>query len=156
MKREELLPMIEAAAAKEGINPKIVEAIVMAESGGNEMAIRFEGQYIYLHTPEAHAARLGSTIETEKTLQKFSWGLMQPMGAVLREYGFLPPLPMALAPEVSLQYGVKHFRKFLEKYNDLEKAVSCYNAGSIMKDSMGRFRNYKYVEKVMSGYKSLG
>lgn len=133
------------------LNPNLVSAIVEIESSFNTDAIRYEPKYPYLLSPDVFAVKHRITVQTEECLQKFSWGLMQIMGAVAREHGYDGPLHRLCRPELSLEFGCLHFAKYLRRYNDIKKAISAYNGGpgAIKEDG---FKNEKYVNKVMNRY----
>ena len=143
--------LIVVMSNKHLLNPNLVSAIVETESSFNTDAIRYEPKYPYLLAPDVYAVKNKITVQTEAELQKFSWGLMQVMGAVAREHGYDGYLHRLCRPELGLEYGCLHFAKYLRKYNDIKKAISAYNGGpgAIKGD---RFKNEKYVNKVMNRY----
>ncbi len=105
----------------------------------------------YLLKVDEFANSNGVTYDTESTLQRFSWGLMQVMGSVAREYGMLGPLIKLTIPDVGLLYGCKHFKNFVKRYGNIPDAVSSYNQGSPIKSVKG-YKNQEYVDKVMKAY----
>lgn len=148
-------PLIISTAKKHLINPNLVTAIVGIESAYNTDAVRYESHYKWLYKPDEFAKQLGLSVETESELQKFSYGLMQCMGAVARENGFSGPLFRLCRPDLGLEYGCAHFAKYFRKYNDLKRTLAAYNGGpgAILAD--GTFKNESYVNKVMEKYLSL-
>jgi len=154
-----LLPwnLINTVATNHNVDAFIIAAIIQKESEGDQYACRYEGHYKYLFKPQFFAKKNRISLETETTLQKTSFGLMQIMGAVAREDGHEKELvELAAKPELALDLSVKHFKKFLDKYGKLEDAVSAYNAGSVRKDMAGNYSNQYYVDTVMSFYRELG
>jgi len=140
------------------ITPELVTAIAIVESGGETQAVRYEPKYKWLVNP-AKVKPANCTKETEIVLQKTSWGLLQVMGAVAREYGFQGWLTELLNPARNLYYGIVHLITLEErgqtalgdKYN-LDALISDYNDGT-----WRRMNNLEYVEKVKKemghGYK---
>jgi hypothetical protein len=83
----ELWVSIEKWAGVFSLDAAIVAGIVAAESGGNTWAARHEPNYRYLFYP-GRMRPPGCSEETERNLQRTSLGVMQVMGAVLRERGY--------------------------------------------------------------------
>lgn len=131
---------------------QLVRAIVLVESNGNPWAIRHEPRYRYLwdvgsNTPfrkiqqdellDATAAQgldaiPGSSRDTEWMGQRTSWGLMQVMGAVAREYGFRGWFPQLCDINTGLQYGCKHLSVLVQRYkakHTWRGVVAAYNTG---------------------------
>jgi soluble lytic murein transglycosylase-like protein len=135
------------------IDPNLIAAIVETESAGNPFAMRYEKHWRYILRPVDFAMKLNITPETERTLQMFSYGLMQIMGSVAREYGMQGELPKLLDPDLGIQYGTIHLRGFISRYKSIPDAVSSYNQGSPVKNKNGvGYKNQAYVDKVMSLY----
>jgi soluble lytic murein transglycosylase-like protein len=69
--------------------------------------------------------------DQEWQAQRSSWGLLQLMGAVPREYDFDGLyLTELLDPELNLYYGCIHFNKKLKRTNgNIEKALLQWNGG---------------------------
>lgn len=135
------------------ITPELVLAIIKVESNFNSSAVRYEPNYTYLVSP--HAVKpVECSYRTEIELQKMSWGLMQVMGAVAREYGFRGWLTRLLSPDHNIYYGITHL-KMLEKrgiemtkryrkhHYGLNDLISDYNDGDWRKRD-----NVLYISKV--------
>lgn len=138
--------LIVEAAARHGLNVHIVRAIVSVESSGNPLAMKFEPawrHFLEYRNPAASQA-------TERNQQATSWGLMQVMGTVAREHGFLGPFLSALCdPETGLDYGCRFLAKQMRRYpGKTWHAVSAYNAGTARVDVSGHYSNQDYVDKV--------
>jgi soluble lytic murein transglycosylase-like protein len=144
-----LQPLIDDAAARHGLDPYLIGAIVLTESSGQTHAVRYEPSYRWLYKPEEVKPSM-SSLETEVTCQKISFGLMQVMGAVAREYGHRGWLTELCRPEVGLEYGCKYFVRLLKRFRTIDAAVSAYNQGSPRRDVKGRYLNEHYVDKVLS------
>jgi soluble lytic murein transglycosylase-like protein len=141
MTKEELKTYIEKWATKYEIDPAIVFGIVMKESQGLPWAIRYEPAYKWLFEVNKVKPSICS-VYTEEMLQKCSWGLMQVMGAVFREYGFEGWLTeLATDIDRQIQYGTKHLAKKIKKYG-VDRGISAYNAGVPISG------NREYVEEV--------
>src|SRR5277367_3801144 len=78
----ELLALARAAAAKHGLDPALVCAVIEQESAWDAHAIRYESAF-----RARYVAPLGLP-PTEEIARSISWGLMQVMGQVAREHGF--------------------------------------------------------------------
>ena len=143
-----LLTLILAYSSKYAVDSNLIQAIVIVESRGNTFCARYEPNYKWLYFPRENSSRLGITYETEIQFQKCSLGPIQVMGAVAREHGFEGHLTKLCDPQVGLDYGVRHLKKFLQKYPEESDAISAYNAGSPRKTAGGLYVNQKYVDRV--------
>lgn len=135
---------------KEGpIPPALVLGIIETESGGNPCAARYEQNYRWT-IPSAR--RPGNcTQNTETVMQKTSWGLMQVMGAVAREYGYSGWLNSLTDPETNITVGVTHLEKLHKRFfkkHGMGGVIAAYNAGSPRVGTDGKFVNQKYVDLV--------
>lgn len=145
--------LVAAAAKRHGLNVELVRAIVAVESGGDPLAMRFEPGWKYhleFRDPLVSA-------DTERNQQMTSWGLMQVMGTVAREHGFLGPFLSALCdPETGLDYGCLYLSKQMRRYpGKVWHAVSAYNAGTARLDVTGRYSNQEYVDKVRAALERI-
>jgi len=151
-----ILPMdiIRATGQRHDVDPFLIAAICMQESAGRIYAQRFEPNYRWFYNEDAVARLLGCSLGTEVAGQQTSYGLMQIMGAVLRELGFNDWFGKAFAPHTNIEFGTRHLAKFLERYGSTEKAIASYNAGSPRYKAGSRvFENQKYVDGVMKFWK---
>jgi soluble lytic murein transglycosylase-like protein len=155
MDRDSIVKIIELIAPTYNLDTVLIQALIATESSFNVNAMRYEALFTYLTNPPSHAQRLGTSIETEATLQRFSWGLCQLMGSVFRELGFMESLPLALEPHINIQFGCLHFSNYLKKYGAIEDAISSYNQGSPRRGPNGTYFNQIYVDKVLNFYKNL-
>ncbi len=116
-----------ATAHNYGLDPALIQSMCDHESGGwNTWAIRYEPAfYIKYIVP------LPGLSETEKTARAFSYGLMQLMGQVAREFGFKGKYLTELCdPLTNLDYGCKKFKRCLDKADgDVRVALLAYNGG---------------------------
>ena len=159
---------IAAAADARGLEPALVEALVLVESAGEPYAWKPEATYRYLvnartgapfralTTDEVRSAvpppdfpcLAGSPIQ-EWQGQRASWGLCQVMGAVARERGFVGPyLTMLIDPGVNLGMGCGLLAELLRWADGNEaQALAAYNAGKGgYKGSLGQ----QYARKVLA------
>lgn len=170
---------ITTAAAAFNLPPVFVEAIILVESGGDPAAYNPEPKYRYFwdvyrnrpfrpltakevesKTPPNDFHALGGDADQEWWGQQASWGLMQTMGAVARQHGFMATyLPELADPDKSIEYGCKHLHwlwgRFYAQYGWAGVAAA-YNAGSPRKVAGGRFENQVYVDKVRDKMAFLG
>lgn len=152
----------------------LIIGIVRTESDENIYAYRVEPPYRYLVNVETKQPfrkltanenksevapkdfpylRGISSRNTEWLGQQASWGPMQIMGAVAREYGFEQPFPALCSYETGVLFGCLHLQKLKERF--LEKhgwvgVAAAYNAGSPKYIQGGDFENQSYVDKVRS------
>ena len=144
--KEELIILSKTAAVQEDIPWELIYAICMTESSGNEFAIRHEAHYRWT---VGESLALG-----ERLGQKTSWGLMQIMGAVAREYGFTDQFSGLWDPQTNIRYGVKHLKRLKAKHGTWPHTISAYNAGTpIVSD--GRYKNQVYVDKVLARWSDI-
>lgn len=88
----------------------------------------------------------------ERSGQKMSWGLMQVMGAVAREYGFKGTFLSELCdPHVGLKYGMIHVQTLFKRYNGhWPDVIAAYNMGSPRRVDGGAYENQEsYVDVVL-------
>lgn len=73
----------------------------------------------------------GASEMTERQGRATSFGLCQVMGELARELGFTGPFLSQLCdPVIGVHYAALHLGNKLEKYGNLEDALSAYNAGA--------------------------
>jgi len=137
-------------ASDAGVSPMLVAAIVQAESSGDTNAVRYEASFQHYWKTAEFARKLGITNDTEASLQRHSWGLMQVMGATARWIGFKGPITDLLQPEVGLKWGCRYLKRLTEQHKTGPKIIAAYNAGSprYSKERPGEFVNQRYVDKV--------
>lgn len=141
MTEQQLTTYLKEAALIEGVPWELVKAVCRAESSFDQYAMRYEPHYKWLVGAE-------TITPTERVGQMTSWGLMQVMGAVAREYGFAGYFPRLCEPGVGLHYGMRHLKKFYDKYRNWPDSIASYNAGRPVRTD-GRYVNQPYVDKVL-------
>jgi len=151
--------LIKKYASKYSLDPAIVYGLCIKESGVNPkdppaqwrcnpQATRFEKGWHYFFRIKEMAPP-GIPVEVEKREQATSFGYMQVMGTVLREYGYRGRLPDILNnAEDQISYGCRHLSNKIQKYG-LELGICSYNSGSPRyKD--GILANADYLKKVLA------
>lgn len=135
-----------------GVDARLACAIAEVESAGDPLAVRFETHWKYYFDVPQFAFRCRVSQDTERTLQSCSWGLMQVMGSVARELGFLESLIKLSDPRIGAKYGCMKLAQCLKKWpKKLDDAIAAYNAGS-PRVFEGRYVNQAYVDKVRQLY----
>lgn len=132
----------------------LVRAVVMVESAGNQWAWNPEPHYRYLVdattgqpfralTPAERASEtppddfpscpgLPDDRDAEWWGQQASWGLMQVMGAVAREYGYKDWHPRLCDIHAGLQYGCAHLSALRDRHyarHGWAGVLAAYNTG---------------------------
>lgn len=164
--------LVQSTAARHGLSPLLVSAVVQVESTGNPYAWNPEPHYrwfwnvrtnqpfrtltraeIEAETPPVDFPCLAGDRDQEWWAQQASWGLMQVMGAVARELGFNRKyLTQLTDPEDSLEYGCRKLLQLKGRYFEAHGwagVIAAYNAGSPRANTAGRFENQSYVDKVL-------
>jgi soluble lytic murein transglycosylase-like protein len=105
----ELVALAHGAAQAHGLWPELVCAIVEQESSWNPWALRYEPAF-YERYIAPQIARGAIVDVSESRARAFSWGLMQVMGQVAREYGFTGASLASLCdPAAGLEIGCRVF-----------------------------------------------
>ena len=163
--------LIESAAARHALPALLIAAIVQQESGGNPWAWNPEPHYRYLwdvrrrapfrqlssaeissERPPADFPVIAGDRDQEWWAQQASWGLMQVMGAVAREWGYREPyLPALCDPETNIEYGCRHLLGLRQRHfrgHGWSGVIAAYNAGSPRLGDDGKYVNQQYVDEV--------
>ena len=152
--RDTIREIIAAGAARHGLAPSVVYGVCMQESGLDPFAVRYEPHYRWL-VRDTRLRPAACSAATEQALQRMSWGLMQVMGAVIREQGRAGWLTETIGDdpeEVGLQveYGCRHLAKAVRRWGGIEPGLAAYNAGSPRRIAGGRYANQYYVDRVLN------
>lgn len=170
--------LIQSAAARHGLSPLLVAAIITTESAGNTYAWNPEPKYRWFwnvatnkpfrtlsqaeidsEIPPLDFPYLAGDRDQEWWAQQASWGLMQIMGAVARENGFTRRyLTQLVDEEDSIEYGCRQLLRLKGRYHQdhgWPGVIAAYNAGSPRRSKARPtlYENQSYVDKVM---KALG
>jgi soluble lytic murein transglycosylase-like protein len=122
--KDELIAMARAAASEHNLDPQLVCAVVEQESDWDPGAIRMEEEFFL------HYIKPLKLAPSESVLRATSFGLMQIMGEVAVELGFIDSFDKLCEPDCGLQYGCWHLKnKFREAGNDVHKALLLWNGG---------------------------
>lgn len=146
MTQEDLMRVVKEVTYTEDVPWEVVYAICLTESSGNEFAIRHERHYRWIHGPTPSPGELLG--------QKTSWGLMQIMGAVAREYGYTDQFSGLWDPHENIRYGVKHLKRLKDRYGTWPNTIAAYNAGS-PRTKNGQYENQGYVDKVLARWSEV-
>ncbi len=126
-------PQLVAAARKcanaHSLDPALVCAVIEQESSWNPFAMRYEPAFFAKYVAPLYTNNKVSA--SEAYARGFSWGLMQVMGQVAREFGFDAPFLSALCdPEQGIAIGCKVLRrKFDAMAGDTTRALLAWNGG---------------------------
>jgi len=126
----QLLNFARKAADAQGLDPGLVCAVVEQESGWNPWAMRYEPAFFTKYVAPLYTNSKVSA--SEAYARGFSWGLMQVMGQVAREFGFEPVFLLTLCdPEQGLAIGCKVLRKKIEAAGgDVTRGLLAWNGGA--------------------------
>lgn len=145
----DLVTQVKLTAGFEKVPWDLMCAIIERESAGDQWVIRYESRWSWFVEPQKYASKLNISYTTERTLQQFSYGLVQIMGSVARELGYDDHLTKLCAdPAIAIQYGCRKMKQLLDKHRDEQTAISAYNAGTPFRDDNGSFINAVYVQAV--------
>lgn len=135
-----LTAIIESHPERGHLTVDCVLAFCTVESSLNPWAYRYEPGYKWL---------VGTDLTpSERTGQMMSWGLMQVMGAVAREYGYIGYFTELCEPAVGIGYGMRHLRRYWDKHQNWPDTIASYNAGRPVRVD-GRYVNQPYVDKIL-------
>jgi soluble lytic murein transglycosylase-like protein len=165
--------LIDTTARAHGLDPNLVEAVVLQESSAIPWAWNPEPHYRYLwnvrtqrpfrsltfaeramEVPPSDFPCLAGDRDQEWWAQQASWGLMQIMGAVAREHGFGGDyLAQLCDPDVNIPIGCSLLASLLAwSGGDVRKALAGYNGGRGGFDALAPQR---YASKVLKLYDSV-
>ena len=140
MTQPELQTIAVAVALNHGLDPALVCSVCHHESDNwNQWAVRYEPSFY-----SRYIEKIVGLTQTEKTMRATSFGLMQVMGQVAREYGFDEKyLTELLDPLTAITYGCKRLKRALDKEGgSVDAALLNYNGGG----------NANYPQLVMDHY----
>lgn len=114
------------AAQAHGLDPALVCALCHHESANwKPFAFRFEQGFYDKYVKDMKLS------PSEKMSRATSFGLMQVMGQVAREFGFAGDyLTELVDPVIGLEYGCKKLARCMDRANaDVRQALLLYNGG---------------------------
>lgn len=116
-------------AARRGLDPLLIKAVIATESSFNPNATRAEPQ-----------------------IRDASHGLMQILYQTAKMMGYAGTPEGLFDPAVNIQFGSAYLAHQVTRYQgDVPSAIAAYNAGTARKNPDGTFTNQGYVDKVL-GY----
>ncbi len=122
--KTELIAMAYKQAGVLSLDPSLVAAVCEQESSWNPNAIRFENKFYEHYTEPMNLP------ESEELQRACSYGLMQIMGQVARELGFVENFLVLYDPEVNLYLGCKKLKKCLDSQGRIVRlGLLAYNGG---------------------------
>jgi len=159
MKDNQLIPFhiwlnITEIAEQAELDFDLVGAVCLVESNADPFAMRYEPNWKYSYNLIDFAKITGSTVETERIAQSTSWGIMQVMGTVAREYNHVGFLSQLCDIKKGLFYGCKHLKEKIKQFG-LPDGIAAYNSGIPKKNEMGLFSNQGYVDKILENQAKL-
>jgi soluble lytic murein transglycosylase-like protein len=141
----EIIDLARRIAASHGIEPSLVCAVIEQESAWNPWAVRYEPAFLSRYVAPLYTA--GKFSATEAYTRSMSWGLMQVMGQVAREFGFgEASLAELCDPVAGIDFGCKILAKRLARSKgDVPAALQAWNGGTnenYAAEVLARTRNY--------------
>ncbi len=141
----EIIELARRIAAAHGLEPALVCAVIEQESAWNTWAVRYEPGFLSRYVAPLYTA--GKLSATEAYTRSMSWGLMQVMGQVAREFGFgEASLPELCDPAIGIDIGCKILAKRLARSKgDVPAALQAWNGGAdpnYAAEVLARTRNY--------------
>jgi soluble lytic murein transglycosylase-like protein len=123
----QFLDLVRRYAAAYALDPALVCAVIEQESSWNPWAMRYEPAFFAKYVAPLYTNNKVSA--TEAYARGFSWGLMQVMGQVAREFGCDAPFLSSLCePEQGIAIGCKVLRKkFDAASGDTARALLAWN-----------------------------
>jgi len=164
--------LLQAFATEYGLPLRLLQAIAMTESGGDDWAWNPEPKYRYLwdvkrarpfrrltaaevaseFPAKDFPSMAGTDPDQEWWAQQASWGRFQLMGAVARELGYRQPFLTSLCkPEISIPLACKHIRHLAARFlptHGWAGVCAAYNGGPGALLGPGQFRNPQYPAKI--------
>ena len=127
MTQPELQELAKQTANGYGLDPALVCAVIEQESAWDTYAIRFEDGFYMRYVKPLALPSL-----TESISRSFSWGLLQVMGQVAREFGFKERyLSSLMVPLNGIDVGCRVLRaKLNSKPSSVEAGLLAWNGGS--------------------------
>ena len=132
-------------AVAHDLEPALVCAVIEQESAWNPWAVRYEPAFLSRYVAPLYTA--GKLSPTEAYTRAMSWGLMQVMGQVAREFGFAADsLPELCHPATGVELGCRILAKRMARTRgDVPAALLAWNGGAnpnYPAEVLARTRNY--------------
>jgi soluble lytic murein transglycosylase-like protein len=141
----EIIELARQIASEHGLAPALVCAVVEQESAWNPWAVRYEPSFLSRYIAPLYTA--GKLSPTEAYMRAMSWGLMQVMGQVAREFGFKEvSLSELCDPATGIEFGCRILAARLARARgDIAAALLAWNGGdnaNYPAEVLARQRNY--------------
>ena len=141
----EVIELARRIAAAHGLEPALVCAVIEQESAWNPWAVRYEPGFLSRYVAPLYTA--GKLSATEAYTRSMSWGLMQVMGQVAREFGFAgKSLPELCDPATGIEFGCLILAaRLVRAHDDVSAALLAWNGGAnpnYPAEVLTRTRNY--------------
>ena len=141
----EIIDLARRIATEHALDPALVCAVIEQESAWNTWAVRYEPSFLSRYVAPLYPA--GKLSATEAYTRAMSWGLMQVMGQVAREFGFQQPSLAELCdPATGIEFGCRILAKRLARSRgDVSAALLAWNGGADSNypaEVLTRKRNY--------------
>jgi soluble lytic murein transglycosylase-like protein len=126
----EIIDLARRIAAEHGIDPPLACAVIEQESAWNPWAVRYEPRFLSRYIAPLYTA--GKLSATEAYTRSMSWGLMQVMGQVAREFGFDEPSLAELCDAATgIEFGCRILATRLTRAKgDVAAALIAWNGGA--------------------------
>jgi soluble lytic murein transglycosylase-like protein len=141
----EIIELARRIAVADGLDPALVCAVIEQESAWNPWAVRYEPGFLSRYVAPLYTA--GKLSATEAYTRSMSWGLMQVMGQVAREFGFAADSLAELCdPATGVELGCLILAKRMARAcGDAPEALLAWNGGAnpnYPSEVLARTRNY--------------
>jgi soluble lytic murein transglycosylase-like protein len=115
-------------AQKHGLDTALLCALIEHESSWNQWAIRYEPQFFARYI--LPLLQNQTVRDTEARARAFSWGLMQILGQVAREFGFAGDLASLCDPDIGTEWGCRKLKHCMDRHvGNTKAALLEFNGG---------------------------
>lgn len=141
----EIIALARRIAVEHALEPALVCAVIEQESAWNPWAVRYEPAFLSRYVAPLYTA--GKLSATEAYSRAMSWGLMQIMGQVAREFGFKETSLAELCdPATGVEFGCRVLAARVSRAKgDVHAALLAWNGGAELNypaQVLARKRNY--------------
>ena len=141
----EIIDLARQIAVEHSLDPQLVCAVIEQESAWNPWSVRYEPSFMAHYVAPLYTA--GKMSATEAYTRAMSWGLMQVMGQVAREFGFHETsLAELCEPAAGIEFGCRILAaRVARAKGDIPAALLSWNGGgdaNYPAEVLARKRNY--------------
>ncbi len=141
----EIIDLARHIAVEHALDPALVCAVIEQESAWNPWAVRYEPGFLSRYVAPLYTT--GKISATEAYTRAMSWGLMQVMGQVAREFGFQETSLSELCdPSTGIDFGCRILAARLARAKgNVPAALLAWNGGAndnYPAEVLARKRNY--------------